>query len=63
MMTTSETWTANLRTLTTGQQEILLESVSDLLRHPDAISDVLETEAHILAEEVRRNLPPRGDGA
>lgn len=54
------TWTVQLKKLTAVQQQILLNSARSLLQYPDAVSDPLEAEAHVLVEQIQQNLAPRG---
>lgn len=56
----SEEWAQRLRALGGREQARLLEGVAMLLEHPEAVSDLLETEVHILAEQLRQNMAARG---
>lgn len=48
----SEKWVARMRSLPVDEQAGMLAGAVKLLQHPEALSDPLETDLRILAEQV-----------
>lgn len=46
------TWALAMRRLPAEEQEAMLRAAQALLRHPEAVSAPLESELHVLAEEL-----------
>lgn len=49
---TSEEWAVKMRSLPADTQADMLAAAVKLLQHSDAISTPLESEAHVLAEQI-----------
>lgn len=53
----SEKWAIAMRRLPSDEQSEMLLAAQTLLRHADAVSTPLETELHVLTEQLRAARP------